>query len=56
MSVKDWADLDDNRIGPLLKELAQAIEETDDDETLRKTANRLKFMAGSVHSLRARTS
>ena len=52
MSVRDWADLKDNRVGPILRELADAIEETDDDETLRKIANRLKFMASSVHSQR----
>lgn len=53
MAVSDWADLEDNRVGPILKELAAAIESTDDDETLRKIANRLKFMSGSVHSQRA---
>ena len=52
MAVRDWADLDDNRIGPILRQLAEAIEETDDDETLRRIANRLKFMSGSVHTLR----
>ena len=55
MSVTDWADLDDNRIGPILMDLAKAIEETEDDETLRKVANRLKFMSGSVHSQRNRS-
>lgn len=54
MSVSDWADLGDNRIGPILRELANAIEETEDDETLRKIANRLKFMSGAVHSQRHR--
>jgi len=54
MAVSDWADLDDNRIGPILRELAYAIEATEDDDMLRKIANRLKFMSGSVHSLRHR--
>lgn len=49
-----WADLGDNRIGPILKELVLAIGDTEDDETLRKIANRLKFMSGSVHSIRNR--
>lgn len=52
MPPRDWVDLDDNRIGPILRQLAEAIEETEDDETLRKVANRLKFMSGSIHSLR----
>lgn len=52
MSIKDWADLKDNRLGPILRELADAAEGTTDDETLRQLANRLKFMAGAVHSHR----
>jgi hypothetical protein len=48
MPVSDWADMDDNRIGPILRELAAAIEDTRDDETLRRVQNRLKFMSGSV--------
>ncbi|QDP65815.1 MAG: hypothetical protein Unbinned7865contig1001_14 [Prokaryotic dsDNA virus sp.] len=54
MSAKDWADLDDNRIGPILKELAEAVDSTDDIETLRRVGNRLKFMSSSVHSLAAK--
>ena len=54
MSIKDWADLKDNRLGPILLELADAAEGTTDDETLRQLANRLKFMAGAVHSHRHR--
>jgi hypothetical protein len=52
--IRDWADLNDNRIGPILLELADAAENTTDDETLRQLANRLKFMAGAVHSHRNR--
>lgn len=52
--IRDWADLNDNRIGPILRELADAAENTTDDETLRQLANRLKFMAGAVHSHRSR--
>lgn len=52
--IRDWADLNDNRIGPILRELADAAENTTDDETLRQLANRLKFMAGAVHSHRNR--
>ena len=54
MSIKDWADLNDNRLGPILRELAEAAEGTTDDETLRQLANLLKFMAGAIHSHRHR--
>lgn len=54
MSLEYWADINDNRLGPIFRELAAAIEETDDDETLRQMANRLKFMSGAVNSLRQR--
>ena len=54
VSIKDWADLNDNRLGPILRDLAEAAEGTTDDETLRQLANRLKFMAGAVHSHRYR--
>lgn len=54
MSIKDWADLNDNRLGPILRELADAAESTADDETLRQLSSRLKFMAGAVNSHRHR--
>ena len=54
MSISDWADMQDNRIGPILRDLATAAEDTTDDETLRQLANRLKFMAASVNSHRHR--
>ena len=52
MSVSDWADLDDNRVGPILKELAAAIEGTEDEVTLYKIQRRLLFMSSAVNSLR----
>ena len=54
MAVSDWADMDDNRIGPVLRELAAAIEDTDDEETLWKIGNRLKYMSSAVNSQRQR--
>lgn len=54
MAVRDWADISDNRLGPILAELAAAVEDTTNDETLRQIANRLKFMSGAVHSQRHR--
>ncbi len=49
-NLKYWADIGDNRIGPLLLELVEAIGDSDDDDSLRKLANRLKFMSSSIHS------
>ena len=49
-NLKYWADIGDNRIGPILLELVEAIGDSDDDASLRKLANRLKFMSGSIHS------
>jgi hypothetical protein len=49
-NLKYWADLGDNRIGPILLQLVDAIQDSDDTDTLRKLANRLKFMSGSIHS------
>jgi len=46
-----WADLGDNRIGPILKDLVAAIDETDSADLLQRLSVRLKFMAGSVNSL-----
>lgn len=54
MAIRDWADLEDNRIGPILRELAEVLEDTDDPVILAKVANRLKFMSGSIHSHRER--
>lgn len=52
MSAKDWADLGDNRVGPLMMQMAEAIEETSDPALLSKISSRLKFMSGAVNSQR----
>ena len=54
MSVTDWADLEDNRVGPILRELAEAIEATDDPVMLSRISSRLRYMNGPVNSLRQR--
>ena len=51
-----WADLGDNRIGPLLKELVAAIADTENPELLQRLSVRLKFMSGSVNSMARRQS
>lgn len=53
MKTKEWADfVKDNRIGPLLRELGDAIDGCDDPVTLSKAANVLKFMSGSANTRR----
>lgn len=46
-----WADLGDNRVGPIMRELVDALVDCDDTDKLRRIASRLKFLSGSVYSL-----
>jgi len=55
-ALRYWADMGDNRIGPILAELVEAILEEDDPSKLTKLGNRLKFMSSSVISYRDRLS
>ena len=48
--MRYWADVGDNRLGPLLRELVEALEECDDPDFIKKIGNRLKFLSSSVHS------
>lgn len=45
-----WADIGDNRVGPILKELVDALADCEEPEALRRIASRLKFMSSSVNS------
>lgn len=54
MSLKYWADVGDNRIGPILLELVEALIDEGDADKMKKVANRLKFMSGSLHSYASR--
>ena len=44
-NLRYWADLGDNRVGPLMRELADAIADTDDADTLYRLHRRLMSMA-----------
>lgn len=48
--IDHWADMGDNRVGPILRELADAIADCDDFDKLRRIATRLKFLSSSVNS------
>ena len=45
-----WAEVGDNRFGPILKELVEALEDCDDPVKLSKIANRLKFLSSAIHT------
>lgn len=45
-----WADLGDNRIGPVMRELVEAIADCDDPDLIKRISVRLKFLSSSVNS------
>jgi hypothetical protein len=45
-----WANLGDNRVGPIMRELVEALSDCDDTDKLRRIASRLKFLSSSVYS------
>lgn len=47
----EWADLGDNRVGPLLRELIEALADSDDPHFVRSTARRIRLMASSLESM-----
>ena len=46
-----WADLGDNRIGPLLREMIEALEEANDPHMTRKVARRIRMLSSSLDSM-----
>lgn len=46
-----WADVGDNRIGPLIRELIEALAESDDPHKVRHIARRLRLLASSLESM-----
>lgn len=46
-----WAQLGDNRVGPLMAELIEAIAESEDPHFVRKVARRIRMLAGSLESM-----
>jgi hypothetical protein len=52
LSVKDWADfVEDNRIGPLLRELGDALEECEDPELIRRATRMMVNMGYSAQTM-----
>ena len=46
-----WAELGDNRVGPLMRELIEAISDMSDPHEVKRVARNLKFLSSSIHSM-----
>lgn len=46
-----WADIGDNRVGPLLRELIEALADSDDPHFVRKVAQRMTRLSSSLNSM-----
>jgi hypothetical protein len=42
-----WADIGDNRIGPLIRELIEVIGETENPHVVKQTARRIRMLSSS---------
>tara|TARA_R110002153_G_scaffold27427_2_gene85132 strand:+ start:679 stop:864 length:186 start_codon:yes stop_codon:yes gene_type:complete len=52
VAVKDWADfVKDNRIGPLLRDLGDALEECEDPQLIAKATQIMVHMGFSAQSI-----
>lgn len=53
--VKDgalyWADIGDNRVGPLMRELIEALADSDDPHFVRATARRVRLLSSSLETM-----
>lgn len=46
-----WADIGDNRIGPIIRDLIEAIADCSDPHEVRRIARNLKFLSSSINSM-----
>jgi hypothetical protein len=46
-----WADTGDNRIGPLLRELIEALADTNDPHLVKAMARRIHMLSSSLNSM-----
>ena len=52
MSLRDWAKyINDNRVGPILRELADALEECEDEKTIQRATRAAQDMGNSARSM-----
>jgi hypothetical protein len=46
-----WADIGDNRVGPLMRELIEALADSGDPHFVRHSARRVRLIASSLESM-----
>lgn len=46
-----WAEIGDNRVGPLMREMIEAIADSDDPHFIRSVALRIRRLAGSLETI-----
>lgn len=49
-----WADIGDNRVGPLMRELTEALADSGDPHFVRAVSRRLRLMSSSLDSMAGR--
>lgn len=46
-----WADVGDNRVGPLMRELIEALADSEDPHMVRQVARRMRLLSSSLESM-----
>lgn len=46
-----WADLGDNRVGPIMRELIESLAESGDPHFVRKVSRRIRLLASSLDTM-----
>lgn len=46
-----WANVGDNRVGPLMRELIEALAESDDPHFVRQISRRIQLLSSSLNSM-----
>lgn len=46
-----WADLGDNRIGPIIREMIDALEDSESPHLVRKVSRRLRMLSSSLDAM-----
>ena len=46
-----WADVGDNRVGPIIRELIEALADSGDPHFVRKISRRVRLLASSLETM-----
>lgn len=46
-----WADVGDNRVGPLMRELIEALADSGDPHFVRKMSRRIRLLSSSLETM-----